>query len=253
MRALSPAVASTLKALQAESRGLQDVIITQVDELLPLKNKLDELRKRVKEIKRAMTDILNNDEDMAMMYLEDDETSSAAVAVAAPIATDSRDAVENSSISPPAATLIVDEEDTTVPVDPLRAPSTTVQPQQQQTAASTMNIMNLEMMFENYLNEIEWISSEIDEVIDEIVNTEENVVLQIDLLRNRILKFELILSISSFVVTCGALVTGLFGMNLLNHFETNKSLFYVVTVVICVGMSSIFRAFTRYAKREKLF
>lgn len=36
----------------------------------------------------------------------------------------------------------------------------------------------------------------------------ENVVLQIDLLRNRILKFELILSISSFVVTCGALVSG---------------------------------------------
>ena len=70
IRALSPAVASTLKALQAESRGLQDVLTTQVDELLPLKNKLDELRKRVKEIKRAMTDVLNNDEDMAMMYLE---------------------------------------------------------------------------------------------------------------------------------------------------------------------------------------
>ena len=70
VRALSPAVASTLKALQAESRGLQDVLTTQVDELLPLKNKLDELRKRVKEIKRAMTDVLNNDEDMAMMYLE---------------------------------------------------------------------------------------------------------------------------------------------------------------------------------------
>jgi hypothetical protein len=58
VRALSPAVTSTLKALQAESRGLQDVITTQVDELLPLKNKLDELRKRVKEIKRAMTDVV---------------------------------------------------------------------------------------------------------------------------------------------------------------------------------------------------
>ena len=74
VRALSPAVSSTLKALQAESRGLQDVIITQVDELLPLKNKLDELRKRVKEIKRAMTDVLNNDEDMEMMYLVKQET-----------------------------------------------------------------------------------------------------------------------------------------------------------------------------------
>lgn len=103
------------------------------------------------------------------------------------------------------------------------------------------------------MNEIEWISSEIDEVIDEIVNTEENVVLQVDLLRNRILKFELILSISSFVVTCGALVTGLFGMNLLNHFETHRSFFYVITALTTLGMSAIYRAFTRYAKREKLF
>ena len=36
----------------------------------------------------------------------------------------------------------------------------------------------------------------------------ENVVLLLDLLRNRILKFELLLSVASFVVTLGALVTG---------------------------------------------
>ena len=29
------------------------------------------------------------------------------------------------------------------------------------------------MLFENYLNEVEWISSEIEDVIDEIKNTEE--------------------------------------------------------------------------------
>ena len=150
----------------------------------------------------------------------------------------------------------------------------------------------------------------------------ENVVLQIDLLRNRILKFELILSISSFVITCGALVTGklpsffpcfpmspllfllllvslppflpnfplrplfssflytfhcalsllalilsflhsllhpsnyligLFGMNLLNHFELHGSMFYAVTGILCAAMAAIFRSFTRYAKREKLF
>ena len=70
VRSLAPAVASTLNGLRAESRGLDLLQQTQVDELLPLKNKLDELRKRVKEIKRAINDILNNDEDMALMYLE---------------------------------------------------------------------------------------------------------------------------------------------------------------------------------------
>ena len=45
------------------------MIQTQADELLPLKNKIDELKKRVKEIKRAITDILSNDNDMNQMYL----------------------------------------------------------------------------------------------------------------------------------------------------------------------------------------
>jgi len=68
-------VATTLNALRIESRGLDLLQQTQVDELLPLKNKLDELRKRVKEIKRAINDILNNDEDMLMMHLGPDSNS----------------------------------------------------------------------------------------------------------------------------------------------------------------------------------
>jgi superfamily I DNA and RNA helicase len=68
--------------------------------------------------------------------------------------------------------------------------------------------MDLEMLFENYLNEVEWISAEIEEIVDEVTNTEENVVLLLDLLRNRILRFELVLSVATFVITCGALITG---------------------------------------------
>jgi len=89
-------------------------------------------------------------------------------------------------------------------------------------------------------------------MIDEITNTEENVVLQLDLLRNRILRFELNLSIASFVVTCGALVTGLFGMNLLNHMELNTYVFYIVTALLASGMIGIFTSLIKYGKREKL-
>jgi Mg2+ and Co2+ transporter CorA len=109
-----------------------------------------------------------------------------------------------------------------------------------------VDTMSLEMLFENYLNEIEWIASEVEEVIDEITNTEENVVLQLDILRNRILRFELSLSMSSFVVTCGALVTGLFGMNLTSHLETEKHIFYIVTVAMITGMAAMWLKFVRY-------
>lgn len=224
VRSLSPAVASTLDGLRAESRGL-DVIITQVDTLLPLKNKIDELKKRVKEIKRAITDVLNNDEDLMMMYLA--------------IPPDINNAGTATSFGK-------SNEGRTESV-------TNVQEGQKRMSLLQKDTMSLEMLFENYLNEVEWIASEVEEIVDEIKNTEENVVLQLDLLRNRILRFELLLSISSFVVTCGALVTGLFGMNLLSHFESHGSFFYVVSGFILASMTAIFATFVRYGKREKLF
>ncbi|RYH31703.1 hypothetical protein EON65_02080 [archaeon] len=204
IRGLEPLVASTLNGLRAESRGL-DVLQTQADELLPLKNQLDELRKKAREVKRALLEVLQSDEDMALMCLS-------------------------------------------VP-SPSPSPLPTKQIGSSVGAAATMS---LEMLFENYLNEIEWIAAEVDDILDEVRNTEENVDLQLDLLRNRILKFELKLSIITFLTSCGALVTGLFGMNLLNHFERSGVVFYAVTAMIIFGMFSGFRGFLRYAKRDKL-
>jgi len=259
LRSLSPAVSSALNGLRAESRGLE-VVQTQVDELLPLKNKLDVLRKRVKEIKRAITEVLNNDEDMAMMQLtpyEEVGTGSgerqggqgqwgqgkakdggASGGVATASSPDYADGSLNVDASPEAC--------------PVPDSSTSTSTSTSTSAAAT-GMLNLEMMFENYLNEVEWISAELEEEVDEIRNTEENVVLQLDLLRNRILKVELQLSISSFVVACGALVTGLFGMNLLNHFELNPGVFWSVSALLAAAMSTGLVAFRRYAKREKLF
>ena len=113
--------------------------------------------------------------------------------------------------------------------------------------------MSLEVMLENYLNEVGWVGSEIEEVLDTIINTEENAALQVDLLRNRILRFELTLSMSSFVVACAALVTGLFGMNLRSHAEAHPFVFWVVTAALLVGMRSAWGGLHRYGKRERLF
>jgi hypothetical protein len=284
-RALIPAVATTLNGLRAESRGL-DVVQTQVDELLPLKNKLDVLQKRVKEIKRAITEILNSDEDMEMMQLgspflvdyDDDDNrveeidlsdgslngwefqprphsvsnDYSATGHTDKIDTDGSisgytDTGSSSHSTASAASNI----DTTADTD--ETMSDHLDKKKKDKKKKYLATMNLEMLFENYLNEIEWISAEVEEEIDEITNTEENVVLQLDLLRNRILRFELMLSISSFVIACGALITGLFGMNLLSYIEFHKSAFYVVTGLMVAGMASAFFAFKKYAKVQKLF
>jgi magnesium transporter len=113
--------------------------------------------------------------------------------------------------------------------------------------------MSLEILLENYLKEVGWVGSEIDEHLDKIINTEENVALQIDLLRNRILRFELALSMSSFIVACAALVTGLFGMNLLSHLEHHPAVFWAVAGTLGAGMMVSWHQLRRYGKRERLF
>jgi Mg2+ and Co2+ transporter CorA len=265
VRELAPAVASTLQGLRAESRGL-DVIQTQVDELLPLKNTLDELRKRVKEVKRAITEILNNDEDLSMMYLKPSSTSTTT--------TNNNNFFSSSSsfeylsnefqnnmnvlnkenidkINLQRKTFVDDNKNFEKKIENTIHDKENFSTTQNIHDRKEKNTMSLEILFENYLNEAEWISSEIEDLLDEITNTEENVVLQLDLLRNRILRFELYLSLSSFVVTCGALVTGFFGMNLLSHLETNKSMFYVVGLLMFSGMISLFVSMSRFAKKKK--
>jgi len=145
-----------LKGLRSESRGL-DLVQTQVDELLPLKNKLDELRKRVKEFKRAINDILNNDEDMLMICQL--PTLMGVVLGPGPsskIAPDS-----DSQINQPQQP---EESELTKAAVAASAPETA-------ESAKTAS-MDLEMLFENYLNEVEWISAEIEEIMDEVTNTE---------------------------------------------------------------------------------
>jgi len=59
--------------------------------------------------------------------------------------------------------------------------------------------MSLEILLDSNLNEVEWIASEIEDVLDGITNAEENAVLQLDLIRKRILRFELLLSVLSLI------------------------------------------------------
>lgn len=263
VRELSPAVASTLNGLRVESRGL-DVVQTQVDELLPQKNKLDELRKRVKEVRRAINDILHNDEDMSMMYLSPPRS------LESKYAGSSRTTLDFSFVGPTTSeNLKTDgfqeddekEHDSSEAIETAKSADTDRiisipvkwKGSENNERQASINTMGLEMLFENYLNEVEWIASEIEEIIDEVTNTEEYVALQLDLLRNRILRFELIMNVAAFVLTWGALITGFFGMNLKNHFESSGLMFLFIFVTTFAGMGAMFVKIRRYGRNEKLF
>eukprot|EP00903_Cladosiphon_okamuranus_P008362 g8040.t2 len=76
------------------------------------------------------------------------------------------------------------------------------------TARDRHQHQEIEMLFENYVLQVELLASDVREFQNEVRNTEEIVEIELDVLRNNILRFELLLSISAFMVTLGALVTG---------------------------------------------
>ena len=258
VRDLKPAVDSALAGLKEESKGF-DVVKTQADELLPLKNKLDILRKRVSEMRRAILEILANDDDMDMMQLDSPFLIDEFIMKEKRKRQEKQDKQDKQEKQDKQGEKVVDLSDGSIEMEGV-TPRTRKEKEEEEIKQATLRenealigAMDLEMLFENYLNEVEWISAEIEEKIDEITNTEENVVLQLDLIRNKLLRFELLLSISSFVITCGALITGLFGMNLLSHLELNRNTFYVVTGLMGFGMYSMFNALKNFARRQKLF
>lgn len=208
---ITPAVTTALRHLQAESRGI-GVLETQMDALLPLKNRLDELKMRIRDIKRAIDDVLEDDDHMIMIN-------------------------SLQSLEKPKSELPRNELEADTSTDEL----------------PSGDGINVEMLLENYLMQLDWIEADVDDQIDEVRNTEENVILQLDLLRNRFLKFELMLSLSSIIISSGALVTGIYGMNLKNGFELSLPAFRFVTSSIILGMCVAFLAAATFGKRHKLF
>lgn len=110
----------------------------------------------------------------------------------------------------------------------------------------------VEMLFENYLMQLEWSDTDIKEIQQAVKNTEDTVEIQLDLLRNRILRFELFLSIFSSVVGVGALVTGAFGMNMLSGLETHPKAFWGVFTGLAGAMVALFMAAIWYGVKGKV-
>jgi Mg2+ and Co2+ transporter CorA len=231
VHSLAPAVEIALKDLKAETKSF-DIMQSKAGELLQLKNSLDELNNRVEEIKREILKILESDVDMSLMCLHIIDQHQQQQTLS-PQSSQSSSSIPSSSSSPTASCSA-----------PFNVSS--------RVSMSRSELTIIEFLFENYLRESEWILSEIDDLLDEITNTEENVKMQLDLLRNRILRLELSLSVTSVVITSGALITGLFGMNLINHLEHHPYMFPTITGVISLSMLSMYLSYRHYMKRRKL-
>ena len=72
---------------------------------------------------------------------------------------------------------------------------------------------------------------------DGITDAEHQQALQLSASRNLLLKSDLFISVSTLFVTIGALVTGIFGMNLNSYVQDDPGWFNVVVILVCGGIA----------------
>jgi len=117
----------------------------KLGELLPLKNKVDELEAKCTEVAGAIAEVLKNDEDMAAMRLSEIDDN-----------------------------LVLDGDPNNLHVE-------------------------VELLFEDYLLQMDEVLLSLRSVQSSVRNTEEVVEIELDLLRNRIMRYEMLLELSGLV------------------------------------------------------
>lgn len=111
---------------------------------------------------------------------------------------------------------------------------------------------DVESILENAVEQVEDISNRIDELDENIDDTQEILTLKLSSRRNKIIQFDLVLTSVTAVMAFLAVITGLFGMNILNKVEQSNEAFWWVTVGMTVFAITATVLTYRWMKRKKI-
>ena len=103
----------------------------------------------------------------------------------------------------------------------------------------------IELLLGSYSADLDEIETEIKIFIDMIEDTDQFISAHLDSVRNEIIKMSLFIEIGALIMGFGAVVSGIFGMNLTNAMEENPYAFSVVCMSIVVAMAAFFAGFTK--------
>ena len=100
--------------------------------------------------------------------------------------------------------------------------------------------VDIELLLEAYCADFEEIQAEIKTFKEMIEDTNQFIGAHLDTVRNSMIRMSLFLEVGAVALGSGAVVGGVFGMNLLNGLESHPSAFYVTLGGISLVMSAIF-------------
>ncbi|KAJ6793168.1 magnesium transporter MRS2-5 isoform X1 [Iris pallida] len=262
-KALELALELTSTCLDAQVTELEIEIYPLLDELVSsintinlehvrrLKSHLLALTHRVQKVRDEIEHLMDDDGDMAEMYLTRKKERMEAY-----LATDNY----LSNVTP---TNLVSR---SAPVSPTSSSNG-----QLEKAASGVSIMSLsryessrgssssgrhveelEMLLEAYFVVIDNSLSKLLSLKEYIDDTEDFINIKLDSVQNQLIQFELLLSAATFVVTIFAVVTGVFGMNFQDSVFDHPFNFNLVLLVSSIGGVVLYSSFLLYVKHKRL-
>jgi len=94
----------------------------------------------------------------------------------------------------------------------------------------------VELLLGSYSADLNSIDTEIKVFCDMIEDTDQYISAHLDSVRNEIIKISLFIEVGGLVMGFGAVVGGIFGMNLKNHIEESPWAFHIVWISMIVAM-----------------
>ncbi|KAJ6804894.1 magnesium transporter MRS2-5 isoform X1 [Iris pallida] len=120
------------------------------------------------------------------------------------------------------------------------------------SSGSGRHVEELEMLLEAYFVVIDSSLSKLLSLKEYIDDTEDFINIKLDNVRNQLIQFELLLTAATFVVTIFAVVTGVFGMNFQASVFDHPFNFNLVLIVSSIGCVVVYSLFLLYVKHKRL-
>ncbi|KAM2399257.1 hypothetical protein PS1_036044 [Malus domestica] len=242
-RALEVALEGICSFLDAQTRVLEADAYPALDELTSkissrnldrvrkLKSAMTRLTNRVQKVRDELEQLLDDDDDMADLYL-------------------SRKMVGTSPVS-----------DSSAPNWSLASPTITIGSKVSRTsrasAATTVeeenDVEELEMLLEAYFMQIEGTLNKLTALREYIDDTEDYINIQLDNHRNQLIQLELFLSSGTVCLSMCSLVAAIFGMNIPYTWVNDHGYVFkwviIVTGIVC---GSVFLLIISYARHKGL-
>ncbi|XP_018685344.2 magnesium transporter MRS2-11, chloroplastic isoform X4 [Musa acuminata AAA Group] len=111
----------------------------------------------------------------------------------------------------------------------------------------------IEMLLENYLQRCESCHGQAERLLDSAKEMEDSIAVNLSSRRLEVSRVELLLQVGAFCVSVGALVAGIFGMNLKSYLEEKVCAFWLTTTGIIIGAVAAFFVVYSYLKSRRIF